>query len=202
MPERRFSWRDPQFTYADALTGSRLVMLPYLLYGLAVRLPMLVTATLAAMIVTDLVDGRIARRLGQVRPFGTVLDSTIDFVVIYATFTALWLIGVLPWWKWVVIFVPALLMAATQAAFVLRAAEVAAPTVRWGKLVGQIQFVYLPYLVGRTFWLRSAWAEAADHVMFGLLTVAIVLNTIDHARLARTLVRSRAGVRSPQRAAR
>ncbi len=26
MPERRFSWRDPQFTYADALSGARLVM--------------------------------------------------------------------------------------------------------------------------------------------------------------------------------
>lgn len=202
MAEHRFSWRDPKFTYADALTGARLVMLPYLLYGLVARLTGLVVVTLAVMIVTDLVDGRVARRLGQVRPFGSVLDSTIDFVIIYAAFTTLWLIGVLPWWKWLVIFAPGLFMAATQILHVLRASEVVAPQVRWGKLVGQIQFVYLPYLIVRTFWLRAPWTGAADHALFGLLAVAIVLNTVDHGQMLRTLVRSRGADRSPRRTAR
>ncbi len=188
MDERKFSWLDPQFTYADALTGSRLVMLPYLLYGLVTRQVGLAATTLAVMIGTDLVDGRIARRMGRARPFGAVFDSTIDFVVIYTLFTALWLLGVLPWWKWAVIFFPALLMAATQILHLLRAPEVSYAPARVGKLVGQIQFVYLPLLVARALWQPTGWTQSADDVMFAALAIAIAFNTIDHLRTLRRLL--------------
>lgn len=191
MDERKFSWLEPRFTYADALTGARLVMLPYLLYGLATRQTGLTVITLAAMIGTDLIDGRIARRLHQARPAGAALDSTIDFAVIYSTFTALWLIGVLAWWKWAVIFLPALLMAATQILHLTRAPDVSFAAARVGKLVGQIQFVYLPLLIARALGWRAGWAAAADHALFILLTIAIAANTVDHALTLRRLLRNR-----------
>src|SRR3990170_1660035 len=100
---RQVTWRDFRLTLADALTGARLVMLPYLIYALARPLPDLAVGTLAVMIGTDLVDGRIARALGQSREFGGAFDSTVDFVVIYGIFTAFLAVGVLPWWKWAVI---------------------------------------------------------------------------------------------------
>ena len=186
MARDRFTWKDPRFTYADALTGSRLVMLPFLLYGLAARLSGLALVTLLAMLVTDLVDGRIARRLGQARPFGAALDSTIDFIVIYSLFTIFFVLGILPWWKWLLIMGPAVLMAVTQTISFLRADEVAFAPVVFGKLVGLIQFVYLPLLLARTFWLTAGWAVGADHVIFAVMTAANTLNTIDYAR---TLVR-------------
>lgn len=189
MDDRKFSWRDPRFTYADALTGSRLIMLPYFLYGLATRQSGLAAVTLAVIIGTDLIDGRIARRMGQSRPAGAVLDSTIDFVVIYSTFTALWLIGVIPWWKWAVIFFPGLLMAATQVLHLVRAPEVAYPVARAGKLVGQIQFVYLPLLVALALGWRAHWASAADRVVFAVLAAAIFANTLDHVKMLRHLLR-------------
>lgn len=188
MARDRFTWKDPRFTYADALTGSRLVMLPFLLYGLAARLSGLALATLLAMLATDLIDGRIARRLGQTRPFGAVLDSTIDFLVIYSLFTTFFALGVLPWWKWLAILGPAVLMALTQTTSVLRAGEVAFAPAAFGKLVGLIQFVYLPLLLARTFWLTAGWAAGADHVIFAVMMAANTLNTIDYAKtLARLL---------------
>lgn len=193
MDKRKFSWQDPKFTYADAISGARLVMLPYLLYGLATGLVGLATTTLAAMIVTDLIDGRIARTTGQSRAFGAVFDSTIDFVVIYSLFTALFLVGVLPWWKWAVIFFPALFMGATQILHTLKAQDVAFAPAPFSKPVGQIQFVYLPFLVVRRFWLGAGWAQTVDHVVFALLAVAIVLNTWDHARTLRRLLAPSAG---------
>ncbi|HEY6103981.1 MAG TPA: CDP-alcohol phosphatidyltransferase family protein [bacterium] len=95
MAGERFSWRNPTFAYADALTGARLIMLPYLIYALVVRIPGLALTTLAVMILTDLVDGRIARRLGQSRAFGAGFDSGIDFVIIYSLFTTFFAIGIL-----------------------------------------------------------------------------------------------------------
>lgn len=86
--QRRFSWRDPKFTYADALTGARLIMLPYLIYALVTRLAGVAVVTLLVMIATDLIDGRVARRLRQSRAFGGAFDSGIDFIVIYSLFTA------------------------------------------------------------------------------------------------------------------
>lgn len=195
MNKDQFSWRNTQFTYADLLTGARLVMLPYLLYGLTAKLTGLAAATLAGMIATDLVDGPIARRLGQARPAGGAFDSTIDFIVIYATFSALWLVGILPWWKWAAIFFPALLMAATQVLHLLWAGDLASAPARVGKLVGQIQFVYLPFLVARIFWWRGEWAALVDHLAFALLAVAIGFNTLDQLRTLRRLLR--AGKQAP-----
>lgn len=178
-----------RFTCADALTGSRLLLLPCFLYGLATRRSALAVVTLAVIIGTDLIDGRIARRMGQSRPAGAVLDSAVDFVVIYSTFTALWLIEVIPWWKWAVIFLPGLLMAATQTLHFTRAPEPAFPVARFGKLVGQIQFVYLPLLVALALGWRAPWAGTADRAVFGVLAAAILANTLDHIKMLMRLLR-------------
>jgi len=151
-----FSWKDLRFTLADALTGARLIMLPYLIYALVRPLPGMAVATLAVMIGTDLVDGRIARRLGQARDFGAAFDSTVDFVLIYTMFTTLFLIGTLSWWKWAVIFFPGVLMLVTNLLQILRAGDFTLSPAPAGKLVGQLQFLYLPLLLGRTFWLPAA----------------------------------------------
>lgn len=188
MDERKFSWRSPKFTYADALSGTRLVMLPYLLYGVARGQAGLAVTTFAAMAITDLIDGRIARKMGQSRDFGAVLDSTIDYVVIYSLFTMLFAVGVLPWWKWVVIFFPGLFMGATQILFTLKAPDVAFAPAPFSKPVGQIQYVYLPFLLARRFWLSAAWAQRVDDAVFLLLAIAIVLNTWDHAKTLRRLL--------------
>lgn len=187
MRERPFTWKDPQFTYADALTGARLIMLPYLLYGLIASLPGMAIATLLAMIGTDLVDGTIARKSGQRREFGGILDSTVDFVVIYSVFTALFAIGILHWWKWLPILATGLLIAGTQILSVRKAKGLTFARVRFGKLVGQLQFMYLPVLLLRTFWLRDGWAQTLDNVLFGLLAAAMLANAVDHARILRGL---------------
>jgi len=188
MGDAGFSWKDPRFTYADVLTGARLLLLPYLLYALAASLTGLAAATLAAMIVTDLIDGRIARRTGQMRPFGAMLDSTVDFVVIHTLFTAFFAIGVLPWWKWLVIAVMGCVIAATQILSIQKGQALSFEPVRFGKLVGQIQFAYLPLLTVRTFWVKTGWIVTADTVLFVVLAAAIAASVGDHAGIVRRLL--------------
>jgi len=187
--QREFSWTDPRFTYADLLTGSRLVMLPYLIYALASRLPGLAVATFSVMITSDVIDGKIARRMGQSRHFGGAFDSTVDFVLLYTLFTAFAAIGMLAWWRWAVIFIPGLFMAATQLLYVVKAQDVMLAPALAGKVVGQIQYVYLPFLLIRTFWLNAPWAQTADTALFWVLAAAIVVNTVDYARTLNNLLR-------------
>jgi phosphatidylglycerophosphate synthase len=165
-------------------------MLPYLIYALFKGLPDLAVGTLAVMIATDLVDGRIARAIGQARDFGGALDSTVDFAVIYGLFTAFFATGLLPWWKWAVIMIPGVLIAVTQLSHAAKAGDVVFAPSRAAKLVGQIQYLYLPFLVARTFWLTAGWAETADHVIFAALAAAIVFNTVGQTRLLIELFRA------------
>lgn len=190
--ERRLSVANPPLTLADAVTGCRLVLLPFLVYALAQRLAGLGAGLLAAVIVSDLIDGRIARLMPRVRNFGGAFDSAIDFVVIYVLFTVLFIIGLLPWWKWAVILVTGLLMAVTQTLYAVSAGDIVfAPTVT-AKLVGQIQYVYLLLLTARRFWLTGEWVQLTDHAVFALLALAIAVNTRRQTILLFNHVRARA----------
>ena len=189
-PERPFTWRDPQFTYADILTGMRIFLLPYVIYGLVAPLPRLTTTTLLVMIGTDLVDGRLARKLGQVRSFGAMLDSTIDWIVIHSLFTVFFLIGTLAWWKFLPIIAVGILIGGTQVLSVVKTQALIYQRVVVGKFVGQIEFLYLPLLLARTFWLKADSWQIVDHVWFALLVVALVGTVIDHVGILRRLVRT------------
>ncbi len=181
------------FTYADALTIARFVMLPFLLYAIIVGLAGLAVTTFLVMIATDLVDGRIARMTGQSSAFGGFFDSTVDFAVIYSMFTVFFTIGLIPWWKWVVIFVPGLLIAVTQILHAVKAHAVVASATHAAKVVGQFQYLYILFLVARAFWWKAGWAETADDVIFALLAAAIVVNTIHQTQILIRVLASPAG---------
>ena len=191
MSDAKFSWKDPRFTYADVLTGARLLMVPYLIYALAKPRPVLAAATLLAIIGTDVVDGTIARRTGQQRTFGVVLDNTVDSVFIYSVFTAFFAIGMLAWWKWLFIFASGVLVATTQVVRAVKARDQVVSASRFGKVVGIIQFVYMAFLLARQFWLKSAWAQTIDDVIFVLLAAATVAVTYDFGRILIRLLRFR-----------
>lgn len=182
MADRKFSWKDPRFTYADALSGARLVMLPYLIYALAAKNGGLAAVTLLAIIGTDLIDGTVARKTGQAREFGVTLDSTIDFLIIYSVFTTFFAVGILPWWKWLVIFICGAVMGVTEGLSVLKADDVKLGKALVGKKVGQVQVIYLFFLLGRMFWLKAEWAPMVDNGIFALLAVLIPVNIFDYGR--------------------
>ena len=58
-----------------------------------------------------------------------------------------------------------------------------------GKAVGLIQFIYLPFLVVRTFWLQAGWGAIVDDAIFALLVLATIVNTVDYARTMAGLLR-------------
>ncbi|MFZ2624176.1 MAG: CDP-diacylglycerol--glycerol-3-phosphate 3-phosphatidyltransferase [Propionibacterium sp.] len=100
-----FAWNIP-----NILTISRLVLVPVFAVVLLVHPESQgwrVAATLVFVlaILTDFVDGRLARRLGQVTNFGKIWDSIADKAITGMAFIGLSLIGELPWWMTVVILV-------------------------------------------------------------------------------------------------
>jgi len=78
---------------ANLLTGFRLVAAPILLGFAWFNWPIAFLVLLAFSFLSDVLDGYVARRLGQTSSFGARLDSWSDGVI-YST------IAISAWWLW------------------------------------------------------------------------------------------------------
>ncbi len=98
MPPHRVGVRN----LANALTLLRLLLVPVLalllLAGGGAGWRLLAFAVFAAAVVTDRVDGEVARRRGLVTTVGKVADPIADKALIGTALVALSLLGELPWW--------------------------------------------------------------------------------------------------------
>jgi CDP-diacylglycerol---glycerol-3-phosphate 3-phosphatidyltransferase len=125
----------PAVNLPNALTLSRLVIVPVFAVVLvtgestASRVLALVLFVLACA--TDLVDGWLARRWGQVTAFGVMVDPVADKALIGTALVALSLLGRVPWWATAIILGRELAVTALRVA-VLRHGLL--PAHRGGKL--------------------------------------------------------------------
>jgi CDP-diacylglycerol--glycerol-3-phosphate 3-phosphatidyltransferase len=83
----------PVVTVPNALSALRLVLAPVLLWLAWTGRPTAFLVTLSVSLLSDLVDGWIARRFGQASPLGTLLDSWGDLAT-YLT------VPLCAWWLW------------------------------------------------------------------------------------------------------
>jgi phosphatidylglycerophosphate synthase len=88
-------------TWANGLTTSRLVAAPLLAWAILREGHGIALLIFAAAVLTDLLDGKVARRLGQASSLGGVLDHATDAAFVTAGAGALGFRGevpqVLPW---------------------------------------------------------------------------------------------------------
>jgi phosphatidylglycerophosphate synthase len=136
---------------------------------------------MGAAIVTDLLDGRLARRLRQASDLGRNLDSTVDFVLIYSLFIAFYVGGRLETYQFGVLYVAMLLNLLVQMASLgLLEAGGLARTIA-GKPTGALQYGYLLFLVAREVMPSTHTVVLIDRIFFGVLAVAIAANCIECA---------------------
>jgi CDP-diacylglycerol--glycerol-3-phosphate 3-phosphatidyltransferase len=94
----------------NALTVLRLVLVPVFLFLLFLHPTEFTwrlgaTAAFIVAILTDLFDGKIARRYGLVSDFGKIWDPIADKALTGAAFISLSILGELPWWVTIIILV-------------------------------------------------------------------------------------------------
>jgi cardiolipin synthase len=94
---------DRVWTLPNVLSMLRLLLVPVFLVLVVVGeyVPALVVHIVASL--TDLLDGFLARRLGQVTRLGQLLDPAADRLYIFAALIGLAANGLVPWWIVVVI---------------------------------------------------------------------------------------------------
>ena len=96
----------------NAVTALRLIAVPIVLALLIRELPTHAIAVYAAMVLSDVLDGWVARRVGGETRFGAYFDALTDMVVLLSLLGYLAWSGVLPVWT-------PILPAITAAAFLV-----------------------------------------------------------------------------------
>ncbi len=85
------------------MTGARLALLPVLVYLVSDGSLTYGAALFLVLLLTDLLDGRLARRLGSSSKFGAYFDATTDFVLVFSMFLVFDSRGFVP--NWVVLMI-------------------------------------------------------------------------------------------------
>lgn len=192
----------------NLLTVSRILLVPVFGWLLLVddgqstpyRLGAL--AVFIVAMITDSVDGDLARRRGLVTDFGTVTDPIADKALMGMALVGLSVIGDVPWWITVVILVREVGITAMRFV-VIRHGVMAAS--RGGKLKTVLQTTALSMLLFPLAALPVAglWQLIAQVVLLAALVVTVVTG-VDYVVKARRLRRTspRAVARRARRARR
>lgn len=165
---------------ANALTILRLALVPVFVVFLALGGPgwrVAAFAAFAAASVTDLLDGRVARRRGLITDFGKIADPIADKALIGSALVALSVLGQLPWWVTGVIMARELGVTALRF-WVIRRGVIAAS--RGGKLKTLLQVVAIALYV-----LPGPLAVARETVMAAAVVVTVVTGADYTARAVR-----------------
>lgn len=165
---------------ANALTMLRLVLVPVFGWLLLVdggstpSYRYLAAATFTAAMVTDRIDGNIARSRGLITKFGQIADPIADKTLMTMAFVGLSMIGMLWWWVTVIVLVRE--WGITLMRFLVIRHGVM-PAGRGGKIKTGFQTVAIVMLTLplstwplATFWLWTAYAVLAIAVAITVVT--------------------------------
>ena len=163
------------------ITISRLVGVPFLLYGLQHPTPTTRWLMVAIFLIaagTDWLDGYLARRLNQVTELGKFLDPLVDKLLVLAPLLALIELGQVPAWGVFLILARELTIAGWRVNPTLQGTATIAGANLWGKLKTVIQIIAIALLIAPlpplwhqpsllAFWLSVAltWISGAIYLL-------------------------------------
>jgi CDP-diacylglycerol---glycerol-3-phosphate 3-phosphatidyltransferase len=164
---------------ANVLTGVRMALVPVFLVVLFVGdghetfWRIVAFVVFAVAVITDRLDGALARSYGMVTEFGTLADPIADKALIGAALIGLSVLGDLPWWLTVVIMAREIGITVLRLV-VLRHGVI--PASRGGKVKTLVQAVAIGLFVMPLSgpWLTGAWV-----VMWAALALT-VLTGVDY----------------------
>lgn len=160
---------------ANVLTGIRMALVPVFLVTLFVgdghetSWRLTAFAIFLVAVITDRLDGALARSYGMVTEFGTLADPIADKMLIGSALIGLSILGDLPWWVTVVILVREVAVTVLRLV-VLRRGVI--PASRGGKLKTLVQAVAIGLFVMPLSgaWLTGAWVVMLAAVVLTVLT--------------------------------
>jgi cardiolipin synthase len=121
-------------TLPNLLTASRMLLTPFILYGILERRAMDAAVLFAVAAATDAIDGYLARRMHAATSAGAYFDPIADKVLLSGVYLVLAIVGSVPWWLLAVIFGRDLLILSSSGVALLLTHLREFPPSLWGKI--------------------------------------------------------------------
>ena len=161
----------------NLLTGLRLVLVPVFLLVLfagdghetASRIAAFIV--FAAAVITDRIDGSLARSYGAVTEFGKLADPIADKMLMGAALIGLSMLGDLPWWVTVVILTREIGITLLRFAVIKHGVI---PASRGGKLKTLVQAVAIRLFILPLHNWPAPWHTVAWWVMWAAIVLTVV----------------------------
>ena len=136
------------FTLANAVSVVRLMAIPVFLWLVIEDRLLIAFVLLVVAVLTDFVDGMIARRMNEITKLGQFLDPFADRLFIAATVIALAIQEVVPWWFVIAVMLRDALLG-IGGVVMARYGAATLPVKWWGKVATFAMLVVLPlFLLG------------------------------------------------------
>ena len=178
---------------ANALTVLRLVLVPVFLFALfqddgeSAGWRVVAFVAFAVAVVTDRIDGQLARRHGLVTDFGKIADPIADKALIGAALIGLSVLGELPWWVTALVLVREIGVTALRLVVIRHGVM---PASRGGKLKTALQSLAIGLLVLPT----EGWLNTMALAVMAVAVVVTLATGLDYVvravRLRRTSART------------
>jgi len=188
------------WTLANVISVVRLMAIPVFLYLVILDRLVVAFVLLVVAVLTDFVDGMVARKMNQITRLGQFLDPFADRLFIAATAVALALQDVVPWWFVVAVMLRDALLG-IGGLVMSRYGHATLPVKWWGKVsTFGLLFVLPLFLLGAivAHYGSSAWSEVLLTIAWPIAIAAVVLYWIvgfsylfDAIRLAKQATRER-----------
>jgi CDP-diacylglycerol--glycerol-3-phosphate 3-phosphatidyltransferase len=184
--------RPSNWNVPNALTALRILMVPFFGWALLVGdgtssgWRWVAYGLFVLAMITDKVDGDLARKHNLITDFGKIADPIADKALTGMAFVGLSLIGELWWWVTVVVLVRE--WGITVMRFWLIRRGVVLPAGRGGKLKTVVQTLALAMLVAPLRMFTGFWDPIGEVlwwaavVLMGLAVVLTVLTGVDYVR--------------------
>ncbi|MEE0751240.1 CDP-alcohol phosphatidyltransferase family protein [Frisingicoccus sp.] len=134
---------------AAAVTASRMVFAVFILFCTTFSVPFYVFYLLGAF--TDVIDGRVARKLNLKSSFGAKLDMIADFIFVIAVFVKVFPLLCVPIWLWIWIASIAFIKLINLVLSLVVLHSIVSMHTVMNKVTGFMLF-FLPFGIGRGSW--------------------------------------------------
>lgn len=168
---------DRVITLANLISVIRLMAIPIFLYLVVIDRLVAAFVLLVAAVLTDFVDGMVARKMNQITRLGQFLDPFADRLFIAATAIALAIQDVVPWWLVVVVMLRDALLG-VGGLVMSRYGHGTLPVKWWGKAATfGLLFVLPLFLLGAivAHYGAPGWGEVLVMVAWPIAIVALIV---------------------------
>jgi cardiolipin synthase len=160
------------FTLANAVSVIRLMAIPVFLWLVIEDRLLIAFVLLVVAVLTDFVDGMIARRMNEITKLGQFLDPFADRLFIAATVIALAIQDVVPWWFVIAVMLRDALLG-VGGVVMARYGAATLPVKWWGKVATFAMLFVLPlFLLGTVL---PGVGEITNPIAWVLAIVTVVL---------------------------